>query len=378
MNKWITSVARMARDTNQTDRPVFVTLTGDYPNIGDALIRRRSLAWARLCGDSVSAFVGRAPDMWCVQVGLQDDDSVYRQKDLAAWIAAIAKSPRGVTLVLEPGEVDLRLNQYKWECLVLLFTLLVKLKGGRIVRPPRSLSRPSRALTLVHAIGLRMSDTVLWREARSEALVRQGQVAPDIAFSEPQYGSEASNRRRLIVSLRGLRPSPSDAWLEGVRGFAQDLDLEITVVAQVRQDEIRTVELADALGGECVSFGDRDDLEQERLLRSVYRESVLVISDRLHVLILAALGGALPCEVVPAPSAKVRDHFAAAGIKEVSFDAEGGTADEVRAFLRSVYVRRTEILKGVEDAHRQLKKIESALSLHRKDTGRRQPSGVQG
>ncbi|MEX5263372.1 hypothetical protein RF640_04980 [Kocuria sp. CPCC 205231] len=340
---------------------VFVTLTGDYPNIGDALIRRRSLAWARLCGESVSAFVGRAPDMWCQQIGLTAEDDIYRQANIKSWILAMLKAQRGFILVLEPGEVDLRLNQYKWETMVLLFTLLTRVKGGRVIRPPRALSHASRLLTFWHKLGLRFSDVVLWRESESRVLVGRGEVVPDIAFSEVPYGSESHPRTQLLVSLRGLRPRPSAAWEEAVRKFAHERGLFITCIAQVRQDEVRARELATALGGECIDFGNRNDLEQEELLRRAYSRGALVISDRLHVLILAALGGCLPCELVPKPSSKVSTHFQAAGITGLTCDAEDAPVAEMLGFLDTVHARRDEIVDGIMAAHRQLKYIEAQV-----------------
>lgn len=354
----------MADSTSEgrSNSRTFVTLTGDYPNIGDALIRRRSLAWARMCGDNVSAFVGRAPHVWCQQIGLTENDSIYRQRDARKWLLEMLRAPRGFTLVLEPGEVDLRLNQYKWETMVLLFTLLTRLKGGHVVRPPRSLSRPSRAMTLLHRVGLAMSSVVLWRESESRTLVGRGVVVPDIAFSEEPYASDPSPRRRLLVSLRGLRPRPSSDWEVAVRQFASERGLSIACVAQVRQDETRAAELAEALGGECIDFGERDDLEQEELLRREYSEGAMVISDRLHVLILAALGGCTPCELVPTPNTKVVAHFQAAGIEGISKDADGQSSAGMLEFLHSVYNRRDSIRDGVTAAHQRLKDIESQVA----------------
>ncbi|WP_298582732.1 hypothetical protein [uncultured Kocuria sp.] len=362
---------------NQSENRVFVTLTGDYPNIGDALIRRRSLAWARLCGQPVAAFIGRAPDMWCRQIGLTSRDDVYQQANIRAWLVAMLRAPRGYTLVLEPGEVDLRLNQYKWEVMVLLFVIMTRFKGGRVIRPPRSLSHPSRALTFLHKLGLQLSTVNLWRESDSRRLVGMGRVVPDIAFSESPYGDKSPSRHRLLISLRGLRPRPSAAWEEAVRRLAHEQGLSITCVAQVRQDEIRTAELATALGGECVDFGNRDDIEQEQLLRGMYAEATMVISDRLHVLILAALGGCLPCEVVPTPSSKVRTHFQAAGILGITQDAENASSTEMLKFLHSVLNRREEIRAGVTAAHEQLKTIESQIIAVPSQAARKDPNFVQ-
>ncbi|WP_455835208.1 hypothetical protein [Pseudarthrobacter siccitolerans] len=344
-------------------KKTFVCLTGDYPNIGDALIRRRSLAWARQNEQKVNAFVGRAPDIWCKQIGLGSDDVVYRQEDVASWILELVRAPRRSLLVLEPGEVDLRDNQYKWEILVLLFTLIVRLKGGVVVRPPRALRNPGKVVKFIHALGVRLSQYSYWREASSLSLMKTGLLAPDIGFSEPPYGvSPTANRKFLTISLRGAREIPSDSWFEAVRDVAKLKGLDIVVVSQVRQDEKRSSEIALRLNGQMHNFEDRDDFEHEEYLRNIYSLSELVVSDRLHVLILAALGGATPCEIVPNPSGKIARHFETVGLPEISFDCAQADTAEIHNFLTGIVARRDEVSAQFRKAARDLAAIEDEIA----------------
>ena len=75
--------------------------------------------------------------------------------------------------------------------------------------------------------------------------------------------------------------------------------MRIRTVVQVREDEARARELAVALGGEYEMWGDTDAVEQEARLRQRYSGARLVVSDRMHVLVLAAIDGAAPAELVP-------------------------------------------------------------------------------
>lgn len=344
--------------------PVFVCLTGDYPNIGDALIRRRSLVWARPGAAPINAFVGRAPDIWCKQIGIQGNDTVFRQADLFSWLIRLAIAPRGSVLVLEPGEVDLRKNQYKWEMLVLIFTLLIWLRGGTVVRPPRAVRDPSRFLAKVHEIGVRVSKFSYWRDKESLRLIGHGQVAPDIGFSEPKYGNEMGDRPYFTVSLRGLRETPSEEWFQAVQSIATSHHLSIVIVSQVRQDEARSKELGERLGAVVHNFEDRDDLTHETFLRTIYSRSLVVLSDRLHVLILAALGGAVPCEMVPQPSNKIQRHFATIEAEGISFNSSTASEADLIAFLEGILQRSHEIESKVIAAGRNLDAIETEIKAN--------------
>lgn len=343
----------------------FVCLTGDYPNIGDALIRRRSLAWARQNEHPVNAFVGRAPDIWCKQIGLTSEDVIFRQADVLNWIVGLLRAPRRPLLVLEPGEVDIRDNQYKWEFFVLLFTIIIRAKGGIVVRPPRALRSPGKIVKGIHGLGVLLSQYSFWREASSLSLMKSGSLAPDIGFSEPTYGhGNSASRKFLTISLRGARKMPSDAWFEAVSSFAKAKNLEVAVVSQVRQDEERTREIGRRLGGEIHNFEDRDDFDHEAHLRGVYTNSEVVLSDRLHVLILAALGGATPCEVVPNPSGKISSHFETVGLKRISWDCSIASTAEIFEFLMELADRRQEVTDRFNSAAKMLNTIELEIATN--------------
>ena len=109
----------------------------------------------------------------------------------------------------------------------------------------------------------------------------------------------------------------------------------MTVTSQVDEDEARSAELAKRLGCELIPWGDDGDLSRERSRRLTYAESTAVVSDRLHVLLLAAQAGAVPVEVVEHPRPKVATHFATVGLQDVSLDVTGMPAAEIDAWITS-------------------------------------------
>ncbi|WP_409048185.1 polysaccharide pyruvyl transferase family protein [Microbacterium sp. HA-8] len=332
-----------SRPAEPGERTVFAAMTGDYPNIGDAIIRRETLEWVHGIGP-VHTYVGRAPDAWIDQIGAAPLGPVYRRRPGAqAWIRALLTTPRPV-LLFEPGEVQLESRHVVRELVFLALGLAVKARRGTIVYAPRALARISAPSLWVYRMSARLADFSPMREQASFELVPGAVRSPDIAFARDaiptgEPGPSGAARDTLVISLRGARAFPPDAWLAGVRSFAGSRGLRIVVSAQVRGDEARADELAAALDAEAFGWGSVPDLVQERRLLSLYERATVVLSDRLHVLILAASCGAIPLELVAGPSGKVRAHFAWVGVHEVSVEATGMDAVAVAAAIESAASR---------------------------------------
>ena len=341
----------------------FVSLTGPAGNIGDALIRRTTLDWAIGTSDEVVAYVGEAPNVWQRQLGVPTGTRVLRSKrSVARWLWLLATAPRHPVLSFEAGEVPLDRGNGLRELVFLAETIIVRLKGGVVVRPPRGIRAPTNPALWLHARAARLSQVALWRDAASAHLAGGGRLVPDIGFAAGiRPGAPSDERDELIVSLRGARPLPGDAWVEAVRATASAHGLRIRTVAQVREDEGRSRELADALDGEFEPWGNRDPLAHEELLRERYDAARLVISDRMHVLVLAALGGAVPVELVPSPTRKITDAFATIGLDGITFDAAGADADAQRRFLQTQLERAPEVRAHVAEAARRLDEVEAEI-----------------
>lgn len=338
----------------------FVSLTGPAGNIGDALIRRGTLDWARGTSDELVAYTGGAPDVWLQQLGVPSGTRVLRSKrSVGRWLWLLATAPRRPVLVFEAGEVPLDRGNVVRELVFLAETLIVRVKRGVVVRPPRSVRAATRPAAWVHRLAARFSQVALWRDGASAKLMAGTQVAPDIGFGAGiRDGRDWFERGELIVSLRGARPRPDDAWVRAVRALAEVEGLHIRTVVQVREDEQRSRELAEALGGEFEPWADTDAVVQERVLRERYDGARLVISDRMHVLVLAALSGAVPAELVPHPTRKITEAFATIGLNDVTRDAASSDAGAMQQFLAHQLERRDEVRRLVVDAERRLTAIE--------------------
>lgn len=347
----------------------FVSLTGPAGNIGDALIRREALAWAAGTSDELVAYTGDAPDVWLRQLGVPAGSLVLRtKKSVPRWLRLLVLAPRHPVLVFEAGEIPLDRGNGLRELVFLAETLIVRLKGGVVVRPPRGIRAPSWPALAIHRLAARLSQVTLWRDEATLATARCGRLAPDIGFSAgTRAGLPWGERSELLVSLRGARPLPDAEWLSAVRETAERAGLSIRTVVQVREDESRARELAQLLGGEFEAWGDTDPLVQEESLRQRYEAAQVVISDRMHVLVLAALSGAVPVELVPGPTMKITKAFAAIGLHGVSVDSSASDQTRMRTALLPAPERAAEVSERVRLAAETLEGIQQQI----RDTVRR-------
>jgi hypothetical protein len=351
--------------TRRRHRPTrtFVSLTGPAGNIGDALIRRGTLEWAKGTSDELIVYVGDAPDAWLRQLGVPSGTRVLRsKKSVPRWLWLIATSPSRPALFFEAGEVPLDRGNVLRELVFLAETVVVRLKRGVVVRPPRGIRAPTQPALWLHTRAARLSQVALWRDIISAQLASSSAVAPDIGFAAGvRAGRPIDEREELVLSLRGARPHPGPTWVEAVGAFAAREGLRIRTVVQVREDEQRSRELAEALGGEFDPWGDTDAVIHEERLRELYDRARLVISDRMHVLVLAAESGAVPVEVAPSPTRKISEAFATIGLGGISFDSAGTDREDIEAFLEVQLRRSKEVQDRVRPAEARLAEIEAGV-----------------
>lgn len=355
----------MSVDTTR-DHEVFVILTGVSGNLGDAVIRRRVLEWSRPFG-RVHAYVGRTTAGWVEELQMRPDEVVYGAAERREWLRRLLLGRGRRLLMLDPGEVPLGREHLKSEIMFLVITALLRLRGGHIFRPPRAVGGYDSLTAWFYRASARISQTVLWRDRPSLERMRVGELTPDTAFAEPATaGSPFESRDRLLITLRGKRPLPTAATLAAVATFAKAQGLRIVTMAQVDEDEARCAEVAAQLGpdvAEYIPWGDRSDLDQENAIRRLYEDCAYVLSDRLHVLILAAKAGAVPVEVVPAPAAKIRTHFATIEYEGLSLDVAGLSTAAIVEFLSAQVGRHEEVVTKSARAHDRLtSRVQRALA----------------
>ena len=217
---------------------------------------------------------------------------------------------------------------------------------------------------LIYRATISRRGNVLWREKTSwDAFNKIGAIVPDIGFDDPDSLAPTSKAREgIVISLRSDRPEPDLDLLDWLKDFADEHSLTITAVSQVAEDDARTHFLAEHLGASEILWSSRTSNEQEHILRALYDGTSMVWSDRLHVLVLGALHGAVPIEIVPAPNGKIPKHFDAVGITGVSFDAnEIKDREHLSEILTSRVATREDVELSIDNARLAL--VDSRILL---------------
>lgn len=337
----------------------FVLATGQDDNIGDVVLRRRMLRATAPFGKR-HVFIHKASPGFIEGLALDPGDELYTQ--FGRWFDAATREAcrEAITLVHNAGELVLNAPAARKQAALGALGSLVRARGGVVIRTGAGLRQYDLMATLLN-VTTRIDSVTLWRDPDTKAWVGRGEAMPDWAFGERSssgttLGSDpgAAGRRYIAITMRGDRAAPDDVWVATVKRLAAARNADLVVLVQVRRDRAMCRALADRLDADLLDWPDeRSHLEQEGLIRSVYRASLCVVSDRLHGLVIALTEGALPLGLLNHDDRKIARHFGAAGIAKVSVDVRKLSGEEIFGVAEDVMDRRADILcQSQEAAHR--------------------------
>ncbi|KIP92999.1 hypothetical protein RU09_06525 [Microbacterium sp. MEJ108Y] len=272
---------------------VFAHLSGQDDNLGDSALRLAYLAALRGQGRHVHLHLGEATSDFMAGFAPATDLTVYNSR--ADWSAAEAATARPV-LAFNAGEINPRTGHFPVlaraaECARALDA------GGALIFAGIGIKNVDRLQGVAFDPVMREASVMSWRDLGSRDGAGFGDFAPDWAYSEGASVDDwapATERPLIAVTMRFDRAWPGEEWLADVRAFAAATQTRIVTVAQVARDAPRAVHLASALGGEYVMPSSMRHDVLDEYVRGVYRQSLAVVSDRAHGLIMGATEGAYP------------------------------------------------------------------------------------
>ena len=295
-------------------RAVFVSLRCQHDNLGDLVIRREMVRWFDTELTTIHALVGDTPAEF-LDAALPS--SATRYPSGRAWTRAmLSAGVRGhAVVVFAPGPQTLTrgLGTYVRGVLSLLYTAALPRLGSPVVKLGRSLRGSDPIGTAIERLGARVATQYVVRDRISAEILRgHCTVAPDLALSAAPPVDDA-DRTLVALSPRVGRSWPIDevrTLVDGVRAAG----LSPVLVTQVRRDEQTHSDIAAVTGIEHLDWAGRSSTDQLARVEDVYRRSLVVVSDRLHALLLGIVGGAV---AVPwrDDDDKIAPTLAAAGIE---------------------------------------------------------------
>ncbi|USI89629.1 hypothetical protein [Rhodococcus pyridinivorans] len=341
---------------------VYYWCRGQDDNIGDVLLRRRFLRELRHLGQ-VHVLIGGASEGFIDAMSFDESDVLHRSQ--AGWLKALYRAAirRGVVLAANPGEVRVDMKSALAYSSIIPAQVLSRWRGGKSLQL-------GVAVKGKHSI-LRIPVTIFGRNSDLQSFREEVEASPDVPVY-PDWAFDESRDTHVVVARRDVcavtyrvdRPMLSESALEALRRVCSERDLKIVVFSQVRRDNSRTRELASTLGGDVLMWEDDvSHADQERKIRDLMAHSEVVVSDRIHALIMGTSEGATPLGLIPGPDVKVGPHFAAASIAGISGEIASLGTDAVADFIRGVIDRRTEIEARVGMARARVANLGQAVRL---------------
>lgn len=346
---------------------IFASAMGQIDNVGDTVLRRAFLDVLRPAGD-LHVFIGARGDDYLSGLGLAESDRLFRSS--GTWRKTISRAAfrEAIGYAFNAGEMETQRAYAMHYARLAPLLMASRARGGRAIHAGLGI-RTATPWRYPIAATLRLCDIVSWRDSYSRSMMGLGTVAPDWAFA---LGSpdgalttewSAQGRTRLAVSLRYNGALPDSTWVRTVRAFAKSRDLEVVTVSQIMRDGPLAQELARELGGEAVVWDGPDHATQEERLRSVYRTSRLVLTNRLHAAVIALTEGAIPLALASSSYDKTPRTLATAGIVGVTVDSRMAEAAGLEDTAAAALASTVPILQKVVEARGALRRL--GQEIHR-------------
>lgn len=338
---------------------IFVNPAGQRDNLGDSVLRRPYLAALRSAG-SLHVLAGNDLD-YASGLGLVTSDVIHVSRVRWLVAAAISMARAEGAFALNAGEVIGSRSERRrawWQSLLALIARVRSspvLLSGVSVRPGTS-AQATRLASLAHA-----ADLVCWRDEWSRDQIGVGRVAPDWAFGTGgEFPVDDDARDLVAVSMRGDRPMPPPDWFDSVLEICDELNCAPVVVVQVRRDAEHAEDLAARLNADILPWPVKDDhATHEQKVRAIYRRSRLVVSDRIHALILGYTEGAVPAGSTTTPTEKIKRTFSPVTSLPIAPSAEDRLAERWRILISS----RSTLAKDLAQARDALTELSHEIKL---------------
>lgn len=351
---------------------VFVWAEGLASNLGDSVLRRGLLRRLE-AQNAVHAYVGRGDRGYLAGLEMSNRTTAYTSE--WRWHLAIVRSSllRRTVVLMSPGEAIADRRSLLMRTAFVVEGLLLRLRGGAVHQTGVGIRRPVGRWPMGIRATARVCEIVTWRDEWSRDFIGKGSVFPDWAMGEgPRFATEGVPRDLLALSFRGDRAQPTVDDVSALRDISVELNLRPIVVAQVAADDAPGRALAQQLNCDFVEWGSGDHADIEARVRSVYARTQLILSDRVHGLIIAATEGAIPVPFGFVSVEKARRTLDAAGLAAPSIDLEDLRSGNASRALRKAVAAGEDILGAVSDASSQL----DALAARIEETVRGRPARV--
>jgi polysaccharide pyruvyl transferase WcaK-like protein len=277
-----------------------------HTNLGDIIINRQLLGLLHEQG-VVVVHPGAMPPAFLEQIEIEKyateaSQGAFFRRMISSSLRARAKGGR-VYYVLNPGGFTggLTFKDAVSQTFNILAFLVLNVLGIRIVRLGASIGPFSRNRALFETTKSKFVDFIGARDSESQRYaktigIKNLKYFPDLAFTMSPLQAAPAREQKAVVSIRSRNVTPDyDQVIK--RQIASVLDtvdptrkLEVLIAAQVDADLRYLDDLAATLSQARQTTVLRNRLSEQEALE-LYAASQVVVSNRLHVLLLALRQG---------------------------------------------------------------------------------------
>jgi hypothetical protein len=322
-------------------------VVGQLTNVGDTLHRSVLIEW--LSSDNkLHLYVGAADSSFLS--GLYVNNKCVFYKNFLVWYFCAIFRAKKSAFFYNPGEITGSVSRFLKETTLWPLFIVYKIFGSAILKVGIDVRGSGKISSMLYKLSNLFTNISFYRTLDSYDRFGRGEVIPDLGFYRlSAFNDENSCERKYIcISMRADKPLWSKDVFSKIVEFSHLEKLDIYVVVQVKSDNVSARQIASQfskLGWDiniCFWNDDASHAEQEKMVNEIYKKSVLVISDRLHVLIASANNGAVPLCLAPYFSHKIRNHFEVIGYGDNVFDINDSCGDVKKILTKQL--NRTEKL----------------------------------
>lgn len=341
---------------------VFIPLVGQFTNVGDTLHRSVLIEWFK-SDSELHLYIGNAPDSFISGLYLPENVVLYRH--IIPWLLTAIKSVRYSWFVYNSGEITGTKKRFLKEILLMPILIFYRVFGRQVLKVGVDIQQRGRFEDFLYKVSNFLTNYSYYRTNNSFKRFGRGEVIPDLGFFK--YIPSIKNKKYIVISMRADKYKHTEFFLKAIAEFSKKEDLAIAVVTQVRMDNASSSDIYQSLK----SYGCDVSLllwldnfshsKQEEVVNRIYAESLIAVSDRLHVLIAAANHGCIPLCLSDYYSYKVAQHFDVIGYQNVAFNYKGKEGDFVINALEQASIRKIEISQKMTLAKERLDLIKKNL-----------------
>jgi hypothetical protein len=343
---------------------VYFSARTQFENMGDLLINRALLL---IVNDEAELVIDtKNVPSWYIDLLTADLKRIKLVKSFFYYSlirqAMRKKSNNRLFLFLKPGGY-IGINNIKMGSFRFLQGILFRLLhvfSINVVRAPSSHSNSSKIWKLIDRFRLSAVDAQLIRDSLSiELLEKQNfnvQKIPDLAFYYFKNNNDtifnSANVSKLsfeyTISFRKPRNLIDFEIYKSVLTFVKNKTANIAFTSQVEFDDTINSGFSSELNTPIFIY-NRDKITIQNVL-DTYSKSKFVISNRLHVLLVALLCGATPIALVGPNDKKIKGVFEDLGLERliISYCADGVLETkeftEIDAVKRQQFINNSDVL----------------------------------